>query len=158
VAILVELVTKRIISTSELLVSKHASTKTSMSCTCIVDLHAKCILLIEDILLILIVFILAFIFILFLLVILIAIPNVLMSHSEHILMFLLSMLSELLLFPIILIITVHLLILIGRLLSHYLLLGILLKLSLVEGFLGLLLGLPLLLDLIRVFKEGQRMD
>jgi hypothetical protein len=68
------------------------------------------------------------------------------------------MLSELLLFPIILIITVHLLILIGRLLSHYLLLGILLKLSLVEGFLGLLLGLPLLLDLIRVFKEGQRMD
>jgi hypothetical protein len=156
VAILVELVTKRIISTSELLVSKHASTKTSMSCTCIVDLHAKCILLIEDILLILIVFILAFIFILFLLVILIAIPNVLMSHSEHILMFLLSMLSELLLFPIILIITVHLLVIVS--LSHYLLLGILLKLSLVEGFLSLLFGLPLLLDLVRVFKECQRMD
>jgi hypothetical protein len=156
VAILVELVAKRIISSSELLVSKHASTKTSMSCSCIVDLHAKCILLIEDILLILIIFILTFIFILFLLVILIAIPNVLMSHSEHILMFLLSMLSELLLFPIILIITVHLLVIVS--LSHYLLLGILLKLSLVEGFLSLLFGLPLLLDLVRVFKECQRMD
>jgi hypothetical protein len=120
-------------------------------------LHAKCILLIEDILLILIIFILTFIFILFLLVILIAIPNVLMSHPEHILMLLLSMLCELLLFPIILIITVHLLVLIVSL-SHYPLLGILLKLSLVEGFLSLLLGLPLLLDLIRVFKEGQRMD
>lgn len=113
VAELVELVAKRIIASSEL-VSKHASAIVSGSCCSgVVNLHTKCILLIEDILLILIVFILTFLIFVFLLIILITISNILMSHSEHILVLLLSVLSELLLFAVIFfIITVHLLVLI----------------------------------------------
>jgi hypothetical protein len=112
------------------------------------------ILLIEDILLILIVLILTLIIFIFLFIILIPVPNVLMTHSEHILVLLLCVLSKLLPFFFILIVTVHILILVdGSLGLEF----FLLELGFVEGFLGFFLGLPLLFDLVRVFKEGQRM-
>jgi len=140
----------------ELVEAKATTAELIKSLSCVVDLHSECILLVKYILLVLVILIfVALIFILFL-VIFITVSVVLVAGSEHVLVLLFRVLSESLV-VIVFIFAVHFLV-IGYSLGEFECSGLLLELGLIECLLGFSFGLPLLLDFIRVFEEGQRVD